>query len=46
MSNPEYREVPLPDEKPRTEYTYVERRAAILKIIEKRGHPWGLNKSQ
>jgi len=46
MSDPEYREVPLPDDKPRSEYTYVERRAAILKIIEKRGHPWGLNKSQ
>jgi len=46
MGDPEYTEVPLPDDKPRSEYTYVERRAAILRIIEKRGHPWGLNKSQ
>lgn len=46
MGNPNYHEVPLPDDKPRTEYSYVERRAAILKIIEKRGHPWGLNKSE
>ena len=46
MGDPEYRDVPLPDDEPRSEYTYVERRAAILRIIEKRGHPWGLNKSQ
>jgi len=46
MGEPDYRKVPLPDEKPRSEYTYVERRAAILRIIEKRGHPWGLNKAQ
>jgi len=46
MGDPQYHEITLPDEKPRSEYSYVERRAAILKIIEKRGHPWGLNKSQ
>ena len=46
MGEPNYTEVPLPDDKSRSEYSYVERRAAILKIIEKRGHPWGLNKSQ
>jgi len=46
MGEPNYTEVPIPDDKPRSEYSYVERRAAILKIIEKRGHPWGLNKSQ
>jgi len=46
MSDPDYRQVALPDDKPREEYSYVERRAAILRIIEKRGHPWGLNKSQ
>jgi len=46
MGKPDYTQVSLPDEKPRTEYSYVERRAAILRIIENRGHPWGLNKSQ
>jgi transposase-like protein len=43
---PNYHEVTLPDNKPRDEYSYTERRAAILKVIEQRGHPWGLNKSQ
>jgi len=46
MGDPDYRKVSLPDDEPRSEFTYVERRAAILRIIEKRGHPWGLNKSQ
>jgi len=46
MGEPDYTEVPLPNDKPRDEYSYVERRAAILNFIEKRGHPWGLNKSQ
>lgn len=43
---PNYHEVTLPDDKPRDEYSYTERRAAILKVMEQRGHPWGLNKSQ
>ncbi len=46
MGEPDYRQVPLPDDKPRGDYSYVERRAAILRVIEKRGHPWGLNKTQ
>jgi len=46
MGDPDYAQVTIPDNKPRTEYSYVERRAAILKIIEQRGHPWGLNKTQ
>ncbi len=46
MAEPDYRQVSLPDDKARTEYSYVERRAAILRLIENRGHPWGLNKSQ
>jgi len=46
MQNPDYRKVTLPNDTPRSEYSYVERRAAILRIIENRGHPWGLNKSQ
>jgi hypothetical protein len=46
MGEPDYTQVTLPDDKARTEYSYVERRAALLKIIEKRGHPWGLNKTE
>jgi len=46
MSTPNYTEVTLPDDKPKTEYSYVERRAAILRYIEQRGHPWGMNKSE
>lgn len=46
MVDPDYSKVGLPEDKPRSEYTYVERRAAILRLIENRGHPWGLNKSQ
>lgn len=46
MGEPQYHQVTPPEDKPRSEYSYVERRAAILRIIEKRGHPWGLNKSQ
>jgi len=41
----EYTEIPIPD-KPREEYTYNERRAEILKMIEEKGHPWGFNYSQ
>jgi len=41
----DYTEIPIPD-KPRDEYTYNERRAEILKMIEEKGHPWGFNYSQ
>jgi hypothetical protein len=46
MAEPNYHEITPPDDKEPEEFTYAERRAAILRIIEKRGHPWGLNKSQ
>jgi len=41
----EYTEIPIPDDKPREEYSYNERRAEILKLIEQKGHPWGFNYS-
>jgi len=41
----DYTEIPIPD-KPRDEYTYNERRAEILKMIEEKGHPWGFNYSE
>lgn len=41
----EYRQVNVPDT-PREEYTYVERRAEILQLIERAGHPGALNKSE
>lgn len=46
MGQSNYEKVSLPEGKSRDQYSYVERRAAILKIIVQRGHPWGLNKSQ
>ena len=40
MSNePDYRMVNIPNDKPPAEYTYVERRAEILQLIEEAGHP-------
>ena len=44
--NTDYDAVKIPREKPREEYTYVERRAEILQRIERAGHPNALNKSQ
>jgi hypothetical protein len=41
----DYMQIPIPD-KPQDEYTYNERRAEILQMIEKKGHPWGFNYSQ
>lgn len=46
MSNINYHKITIPDDKPRSEYEYPERRAAILRLIEKRGHPDALNKAQ
>ena len=46
MSDVEYTEIPIPDDKARSEYNYNERRAEILKMIEEKGHPWGFNYSQ
>lgn len=46
MGSPDYSQVVIPSDKKRDEYSYIERRAAILRLIEQRGHPWGMNSSQ
>ncbi len=45
-SNIDYSTVDPPPKKPPTEYSYVERRAEILELIEQQGHPHGFNKSE
>ena len=42
----DYSQVTVPDDKSPEEYHWTERRAEILKMIERKGHPWGFNKSQ
>lgn len=42
----DYSEVVVPDEKRPEEYSYVERRAEILELMERKGHPHGFNKSK
>ena len=42
----DYSEIEPPDDKPPEEYTYNERRAEILNLIEQKGHPWGFNYAQ
>jgi len=44
--NTNYAAVTVPEEKPPTEYSYVERRAEILSLIEQAGHPDALNMSR
>jgi len=47
MSNePDYRAVNVPEGKPPSEYTYVERRAETLKLIEQAGHPRAINQTR
>ena len=46
VADADYSAIPVPDEKPPAEYTYHERRAEILQLIEQKGHPWGFNYSQ
>lgn len=48
MSNTQtnYRAVTVPDGKPASEYSYVERRAEILQLIEEAGHPDALTKTR
>lgn len=41
----DYSAIPVPNKDPE-EYTYNERRAEILKLIEEKGHPWGFNYSE
>lgn len=42
----DYSSIPIPEDKPPEEYTFNERRAEILRMIERKGHPWGFNYSQ
>jgi len=42
----DYSAIPIPNDKPPEEYTYNERRAEILQLIERKGHPWGFNYSE
>jgi hypothetical protein len=42
----DYSQISVPDDKPPKEYTYNERRAELLELIERKGHPWGFNYSQ
>jgi transposase-like protein len=42
----DYRAVEVPDDKGPTEYTYAERRAEILALIEEAGHPRAINQSR
>lgn len=44
-SEPDYSAVNLPS-KDRTEYSYVERRAELLQLIEQAGHPDAINQTQ
>jgi len=47
MSNDiDYRSIEVPETKPATEYTYAERRAEILKLIEEAGHPRAINQTR
>jgi len=47
MSNePNYRSLSPPEEKPRAEYSYVERRAELYDLVEQAGHYRNLERSQ
>ena len=41
----DYRRIEVPEQKPQEEFTYAERRAALLQRVEAEGQPWTLNKS-
>lgn len=43
---PEYAELSPPDDKAPDEYSYVERRAELYRLIEEAGHPHNLERSQ
>lgn len=45
-SNPDYREVAIPEGKSPTEYTYAERRAELLRLMQQKGHPKAIDQSQ
>ena len=47
MSNePDYRATNVPEDKPASEYSYVERRAEILQLIEEAGHPRAISQTR
>jgi hypothetical protein len=43
MSDVNYEAVDIPDDKPPSEYHWTERRAEILQLIEKAGHPGSIS---
>lgn len=43
---PNYAELSPPDDKRPSEYTYIERRSEIYRLIEEAGHPHNLERSQ
>jgi len=45
-NTPDYATLPVPSEKPPTEYTWAERRSELYNYIEKAGHPRNLERSQ
>lgn len=42
----DYRAIEVPEDKPAKEYTYAERRAEILQLIEQAGHPRAINQTR
>jgi len=46
MSDVDYSAIPIPQDKAPHEFTYNERRAEILRMMERKGHPWGFNYSR
>jgi hypothetical protein len=42
----DYGTIDPPPQKSPSEYSYAERRAEILQLIEEQGHPYGFNKSE
>jgi len=43
MSDVNYESIDIPDDKPPSEYHWTERRAEILQLIEKAGHPGSIS---
>jgi hypothetical protein len=46
MADIDYSDIKIPDDKPREKYNHKERRAEILSLIERAGHPRALNQSR
>jgi len=45
-NTPNYRQIRVPEDVPPEEYSYSQRRAEILQLIEEAGHPDALNQAQ